>query len=123
MDDHCLGERAHDRELDPTLDELATLPVVQVAAGSTTTTEVVLPRLASIAGTVTSGVDGSAVAGASVSVRNETSGRGGFATTDAAGAYVIEGLAAGSYRLSVSADGGFVPFEAGELVSSAPELP
>lgn len=100
----------------PTLDELATLPIVQVAAGSTTTTEVVLPRLASIAGTVTSGVDGSAVAGASVSVRNETTGRGGFATTDAAGAFVIEGLAAGSYRLSVTAGGGFVPFEAGALV-------
>lgn len=100
----------------PTLDELATLPIVQVAAGSTTTTEVVLPRLASIAGTVTSGVDGSAVAGASVSVRNETTGRGAFATTDAAGAYVIEGLAAGSYRLSVTAGGGFVPFEAGDLV-------
>ena len=100
----------------PTLDELATLPIVQVAAGSTTTTEVVLPRLASIAGTVTSGVDGSAVAGASVSVRDEASGRGGFATTDSAGAYVIEGLAAGSYRLSVNAYGGFVPFESSEPV-------
>jgi hypothetical protein len=100
----------------PTLDELATLPIVEVAAGSTTTTEVVLPGLASIAGTVTSRVDGSAVAGASVSLRSTTSGRGGFATTDAAGAYVIVGLAAGSYSLSVTADRGFVPFEAGEPV-------
>jgi Carboxypeptidase regulatory-like domain len=100
----------------PTLAELATLPIVQVAAGSTTTTEVVLPRLASIAGTVTSGVDGSAVAGASVLVSSTTSQRVGSATTDAAGAYTIEGLAAGTYRLSVSAGGGFVYFEAGELV-------
>lgn len=100
----------------PTLEELATLPIVEVGSGSTTTTEVVLPRLASISGTVTSGVDGSAVAGASVSVRNETSGRGGFATTDLEGAYVINGLAAGSYRLSVTAGGGFVPFEAAEPV-------
>jgi hypothetical protein len=100
----------------PTLDELATLPIVQVPAGSITTTEIVLPRLASIAGTVTSGADGSAVAGASVSVRNEASGRGGFATTDAAGGYAIEGLTAGSYRLSVNADGGFAPFESAELI-------
>ncbi|HEU0183503.1 MAG TPA: carboxypeptidase regulatory-like domain-containing protein [Agromyces mariniharenae] len=100
----------------PTLDELATLPIVRVPAGGVTTTEVVLPRLASITGTVSSGMDGSPVGGASVSVRNETTGRGGYATTDAAGAYVIEGLAAGSYRLSVSAGGGFVPFEASEPV-------
>ncbi|MDQ0894717.1 carboxypeptidase-like regulatory domain-containing protein [Agromyces ramosus] len=100
----------------PTLEELATLPIVQVVAGSTTTTEVVLPRLASIRGTVTSAVDGSAVAGASVSVTNVAPfGRGGYATTDAAGTYVIEGLDAGSYRLSVSS-GGLAPFESPELV-------
>lgn len=100
----------------PTLEELATLPIVQVTAGSTTITEIVLPLKGSVVGTVTSAVDGTAVAGASVSVRS-TSGRGGgFATTDAAGAYVIEGLDAGAYQLTVSASGGFVYYEAAELV-------
>jgi len=100
----------------PTLDELATLPIVRVVAGSTTTTEVVLPRLASIAGTVTSAADGSAIAGAAVNVRNTTSGRSGYATTDAAGAYAIGGLAPGSYVLSVSASGGFVSYTAADPV-------
>jgi hypothetical protein len=107
----------------PTLDELATLPIVEVVAGTTTSTEVVLPRLASITGTVTSGVDGSPVAGASVSVRNEAFGRGGSATTDAAGVYMIEGLAAGSYRLTVNAAGGFVPFEAVEPIVVSTGVP
>ncbi len=100
----------------PTLDELATLPIVQVATGDTTTVEIVLPRRASISGTVTSGVDGSAIAGASVSMGSPTSGGNGFATTDASGRYLIEGLKAGSYNLSVFADGGYVPLQLDEPI-------
>lgn len=97
----------------PTLEDLATLPIVQVAAGSTTTTEIVLPRLGSIAGTVTSAVDGSPVVGASVSVSSTTDGRGGFATTDASGAYVVERLAPGTYSVTASAEGGLVYLSGG----------
>lgn len=57
------------------------------------------PTTGSVAGTVTDSATGAAIAGATVSVGTATT------TTDTAGAYVVSGLAGGTYTLGVSASG------------------
>lgn len=54
--------------------------------------------------------NGAVVAGAQVTVRNETTGETRTATTDAQGAFRVEGLAPGSYLVTTSRDG-FKPEE------------
>ncbi|MFM8559749.1 MAG: collagen binding domain-containing protein, partial [bacterium] len=79
-------------------DEVRALPVRR---GETTPASITLVRPASLAGVVRRD-DSSAVAGATVVVRGPSEG---VTTTDADGAFVLEDLAPGRYRVELAQDG------------------
>ncbi|THG33902.1 carboxypeptidase regulatory-like domain-containing protein [Glaciibacter flavus] len=91
----------------PTLDELATLPVVQVVAGQAANNDIVLPHYSSISGTVSNDADGSPVAGASVYASPEAGSSSSNAVTGVDGTFTLM-VTPGTYRLNVNPVDGLV---------------